>query len=434
MAKWPTHLNDLYQRPSLDGLLFYLLERRRTMINARNVRFLAKGEKSVINADTGISLHCHTMHSKEILDFVPYYAERIPILSHIWRRQQRRSIEMYGRPPEFKTGYWTPPLTGHQVVEMEAASMRSLGLNGMVSITDHDSINANIELRRDHDEETTPISMEWTVPFGVGFFHVGVHNLPGDQASAITEQLLDYTHADGIPDDAKLHELFAMLNDCDGVLIVLNHPIWDIEMIGQQLHEQVLERFLAGHAKWIHAIEVNGFRTWQENEVAIELAESLGLPTISGGDRHCLHSNTMINVTNARTFSEFVGEIRDGHSEIVVTPEYKAPLPARQVASIAQILGNFKHFPEGRRLWSERIFFDANDGGGLKTLSAHWNGHQPLWSRAALLVLALLSQPMMRPVIGLTVGDKDIGRNDNNFEHGVALSGTQIGASGLQPE
>ncbi len=404
------------------------------MIDARNVRFLKKGEKNVPNANTGISLHCHTMHSKELLDFVPYYAERIPILSYIWRREQKRSIELYGRPPEFKTGYWTPPLTGNQVVEMESASMRSLGLEGMVSITDHDSIAANVELRRDLDEEITPISMEWTVPFGEGFFHVGVHNLPGNEAMAITEQLLDYTHADGMPDDVRLHELFAMLNDCDGVLIVLNHPIWDIEMIGQQLHEQVLERFLAGHAKWIHAIEINGFRTWNENQVAIELAERLGLPIISGGDRHCMHSNTMLNVSNARTFSEFVGEIRDGHSQIVVKPEYDFPLPARQVASIAQILGNYQHFPAGRQQWSERVYFDPSDGTGLKTLSQHWNGHQPLWSRVALLALSVLSLPMMRPVIGLTVGDKDIGRNDTTAEHGFALSGTTIGAGGLQPE
>lgn len=404
------------------------------MTKSRNVRFLDRGESPAIDARSGISLHCHTMHSKEILDFVPYYAERIPLLSRIWRRELKRSIELYGRSPEFDKGYWTPPLTGHKVLEMEIESMGRLGLDGMVSITDHDSIQANIELRADHDNDKTPVSMEWTVPFGVGFFHIGVHNLPGERADEITAQLLGYTHAEGEPDDSRLSELFSLLNDCDDVLVILNHPIWDIEMIGQQLHEQVLERFLARHARWIHAIEINGFRAWHENEVAIELANRLGLPIVSGGDRHCMHSNTIINVSNATTFAEFVGEVRDGHSQIVVTPEYNVPLPARQVASIAQILGNFHHFPEGRRLWTERIYFDSSDGSGLKTLAEHWNGRPPLWTRVALGALAILSHPLMRPVIGWTVGDTDIGRDETKTETVFGPIGTRIGAGDLQPE
>ena len=404
------------------------------MTKAQNVQFLALNEQPCTEAVSGISLHCHTMHSKEILNFVPYYAERIPILSYIWRRELKRSIEMYGRPPEFDKGYWTPPLTGENVVEMEFESMGKLGLDGMVSITDHDSIKANVELRNDNNADRIPISMEWTVPYGEGFFHVGVHNLPADRADEIAGYLLDYTHATGMPDDDRLHELFALLNECDDVLIILNHPIWDIEMIGQQLHERVLERFLAAHAHSIHAIEINGFRAWHENEVAIDLANRLGLPIISGGDRHCMHSNTMINVSNARTFDEFVGEIRDGHSQIVVTPEYNIPLPARQVASIAQILGNYPHFPEGRKLWSERVYFDSVDGSGLKTLADHWDGRLPFWSRIALGALAILSHPLMRPVIGMTVGDHDIGRDDSKVDHTFGPIGTQIAAGGLQPE
>lgn len=313
--------------------------------------------------------------------------------------------------------------------------MEQLGLDGIVSITDHDSIDANLELRESNEKGKTPISMEWTVPFDDAFFHVGVHNLPADQADEIAKQMLDYTHAVGEPNDARLHELFAMLNDCPDVLIVLNHPIWDIEMIGQRRHERALDLFLAGHAKWIHAIEINGFRTWDENELAIELADRLGMPIISGGDRHCMHSNTMINVSNAQSFTEFVSEIRiDGHSKIAVTPEYNMPLPARQVSSIAQILGNFHHFPEGRRLWSDRIYFDAEDGTGIKTLTDHWDGRQPLWSRAALAALALVSHPLMRPIIGMTVGNTDIGRDETPAERSFVVGRAPIVAGGFTTE
>lgn len=384
------------------------------MKKPKNVRFLSNGEQLCESVSTGISLHCHTQHSKEILDFVPYYAERIPLISKLWRREQARWIEKYGRPPEFSSGYWTPPLTGRQVFDSEASSLQPLGLKAIVAITDHDSIQANLDLREEIESGNAPISMEWTVPFGGAFFHIGVHNLPPGSANDMKELLLEYTFAEGPPDDIRLNELFGMLCDIPSVLIVLNHPVWDIEMIGQQLHEEALEEFLRVHQRWLHAIEINGFRAWRENETAIQLAERLGLPIVSGGDRHCMHSNTMVNISNAATFTEFVDEVRvGGHSRIIVKPEYRTPLPARQVASIAQILGNYSDFPEGRRKWSDRVYFDANDGSGLMTLTEQWEGRQPFWARVSMVSLQILAHPLMQRIIALSVADADIGRDDS---------------------
>jgi hypothetical protein len=116
-------------------------------------------------------------------------------------------------------------------------------------------------------------------------------------------------------------------------------------MIGQQAHEDALERFVTQHARWIHALEINGFRSWAENQAVVELAEAIDKPIVSGGDRHCCQSNTMINITDARSFAEFVAEIRtDGFSRIAVKPEYKDPLPSRQLRSIAQILAILQAF------------------------------------------------------------------------------------------
>ncbi len=394
--------------------------------NSKNVRFIGHGEGLGEAARTGVSLHCHSLHSKELLDFVPYYAMRIPVVSHFWQKEMRRCMKRDGRLPDFTTGHWTPPLTGHDVFRMEKENLAGLGLDAIVSITDHDSINANLEIRRDIAVEAAPISMEWTVPYENAFFHVGVHNLPIDRAEAITADLLAYTHAKGWPDNERLHEIFEMLNAISDVLIVLNHPIWDIEIIGQQNHERSLARFIAAHSKWIHALEINGFRTWAENEAVIDLARSIGLPLISGGDRHCCQSNTMINITDAASFAEFVGEIRiDGYSQIAVMPEYNDPLPSRQLRSMAQILKNYSHFPEGRRIWSDRIYLDYQDGNGLRTLTQHWNGKIPKWTDIAFLALAVLAHPVIQPLIKLTVGDTDIGRDeitahDNGFAIGTS--------------
>lgn len=292
----------------------------------RSIHFLEKPRDLSEIGGTGVSLHCHTKYSRETLDFLPYYAAMIPIVSYFWERGCRRYSEREGKAPNFKTGYWEPPLTGHQVYEMETKQMNRVGLDSIVSITDHDTIQAGVEINRDIDNARAPISMEWTVPFGRAYFHLGVHNLPPDRAVEITRELLDFTFAGGEPDNERLHEIFAMLNEIPETLVIFNHPVWDIEMIGQERHNALLELFIAEHAKWLHAIEVNGFRPWSENQAAIELAERVGMPLISGGDRHCLHSNTMINVTSADSFAEFADEIRvEKRSNIVVMPDIANP-------------------------------------------------------------------------------------------------------------
>jgi len=391
-----------------------------------NVYFLERGESLSEMSNAGISLHCHTLHSKELLEFVPYYAKRIPVASYLWRRQMKRYADKNQSWPDFRSGYWEPPLSAHDVFGQERASITGLCLErAMISITDHDSINANLELRSTINRAVAPISLEWTVPFENAFFHIGVHNLPCDEANAITADLLAYTHAVGAPDDRRLEELFARLNEFPEVLIVLNHPIWDIEMIGQSAHESALGRFMCRHAKWIHALEINGFRSWNENQAVIELAAAARKPIISGGDRHCLQSNTMINITDACSFDEFVSEVRnDSLSRIAVTPDYHAPLPSRQLRSIAQILATHKQFDEGRRVWSDRVFLDYHDGKGLRSLTKHWQGRRPAWTYIAFFVLRVLAHQAFQPLIAVAVGDKDIGRNEKKINSSSFLEPT----------
>lgn len=398
---------------------------------ANQLYFLNKGEWPEQIATTGVSLHCHSLHSKELLDFVPYYAERIPVLRQFWHREMRKRELEYGKVPDFPSGYWEPPLRAGDVFASEIESMKSLGLAGMVSITDHDTISANLELNASSID--APISMEWTVPFEEAFFHVGVHNLPAEKAAAITVDLLNYSNDRTDSDDVRLTDLFEFLNRIPEILIVLNHPIWDIEMIGQVKHERLLKLFVERHKGSIHAVEINGFRSWGENQRVIDLGAELELPVISGGDRHCCQSNTMINLTNASTFAEFVSEVRiDKKSSVAITPEYHIPLPSRQLASMAQILSDYAHFSAGRRLWSDRIMLDSQDGMGIRSLTDQWEGKRPLWSYIAIGSLKVLSHPAMRILIALTVGDTDIGIEsgrellENTTNTRPSISGEQL--------
>lgn len=351
-------------------------------------------------AKTGVSLHCHTEYSKEMLDFVPYYAEKLPIVKTLWHRERDKYEEREGKGIDFSTAYWSPPLTPQMVYDIEKNQINEAGLDSFVSITDHDHIDGNLTINDVEEGKNIPISLEWTVPFEYGFFHVGVHNLPKDRAVDITTTLLDYTFNKELHSIDRLNELFAMLSEIPQVLVILNHPIWDIELVGAERHEILLKNFIREHGSWIHAFEINGFRTWSENKAVIELAEALGIPIATGGDRHGCKPNTVINLTNSETFEEFVDEIRiEKKSQVVLMPEYERPLHSRQLQSFSEILTNYPDFVEHRRRWFDRIFFDTGDGKGIVPLSSHgWRRGGPRWLRMTIWTLGFLGSPTMRPI------------------------------------
>ena len=360
-------------------------------------------------AKTGVSMHCHTEYSKEMLDFIPHYAEKLPVIAHFWRKERDSYLERVGRGLDFSTAYWSPPLSPQDVYDIEKKQIESANLAPIVSLTDHDSIDANLDVNEGNPSESAPISMEWTVPFEYGFFHVGVHNLPPDRAVELTKTLLDFTFNKENHTNAKLTEMFALLNELPGVLVILNHPLWDIEIVGQERHEALLKDFLRQHGRWIHAFEINGFRSWSENKAVIELAEAVGMPIVTGGDRHGCKPNTVINLTNSTTFEEFVDEIRnDKRSEVVLMPEYEQPLHSRQLGGFAEVLAHYPHFREGRRVWYERVFFDTGDGNGLRTLSDHgWKGGGPKWLRWAVWTLGIFGSTAVRPAFRIARKKED---------------------------
>ena len=359
-------------------------------------------------AKTGVSMHCHTEFSKEMLDFVPVYADKLPIISYFWNKERKGFLEREGKAPDFSTAYWSPPMTAQQVYNIEKSQINQAGLDAVVSISDHDSISANLQVNETVENGQAPISLEWTVPFEYGFFHVGVHNLPKDRAIEITKSLLDYTFTEENHGNENLHQMFSMLNEIPEVLVILNHPLWDIEMVGNEKHDILLKNFIKEFGRWIHAFEINGFRSWSENKAVIEMAEALNFPIVTGGDRHGCKPNTVINLTNAKTFSEFAEEIRvDRRSEVVLMPEYKQPLHSRQLQSFSEILKLYPEFPEGRQKWFDRVYFDIGDGEGLRQLSVHWKRGGPVWLRWAIWTLGFLGSPKMRPIFSLSRKRKD---------------------------
>lgn len=359
------------------------------------------------NSRSGVSLHCHSMYSKEMLDFLPFYAKKLPWISDMYQKEEEKYFARTGHGIRFDTAHWSPPLTPQRVYDHEKSQLNNAGLAAIVSITDHDEICGNFEIN--DSAGSVPISLEWTVPYDYGFFHLGIHNLPRDRAEEIKCLLLDYTfHSADLP-ATTLTELFVLLNDLDDVLIVFNHPIWDIELVGEERHAALLRNFLAEYSSYIHALEINGFRNWSENQGVIVLAEGLSMPVVSGGDRHGCQANTVINLTDASEFKGFADEVRlDRRSSVAILPAYKQPLLSRQLQSFSEILGNYPDFDENRRMWFDRVFFDIDDGRGVVSLSDHgWKRGGPTWLRFAISVLGFCGSSTMRPMFQLMQKRRD---------------------------
>src|ERR1017187_2353257 len=158
------------------------------------------------NHRTAVSLHGHTNRSKESLFFLPQLAQRFPMLEAALEKQCRKSTI----PVDFARAYWTPPLTPKLAYETEKNQIQKvLGLASLISLTDHDNIEAPTLLRTVAETAQIPLALEWSVPFRGTKFHLGVHNLPSASAQAIVADLNACTSN---PAEPRISELLAMLD------------------------------------------------------------------------------------------------------------------------------------------------------------------------------------------------------------------------------
>jgi len=356
------------------------------------VRFAWREADPAKGFAAGVSLHSHTSHSRECLADLPRWVSGVPIVSWELRRLARRYACRYGALPDFSAAYWTPPLRSAQAIDLEREAISdSLDLPAFVSVTDHDTIAAGLEAA---DSRTVPISVEWTVPFQQTYFHFGIHNLAAVAARGLMAELATYTAR---PCDDRLRELLAALNADPGVLIVLNHPFWDQRGIGPAQHATAQQNLIRACASGIHAMELNGLRSWDENQLTYRAALEFGLPVVSGGDRHGCEPNAVINLTTARDFSEFVSEVRDGVSHVMFLRHYCEPLRLRIFRAINDVLctGGDAVSPER---WADRVFY-ARDGGCARALSSIWTRKPPRVVRLFVRVVRLAGrEEVQRPL------------------------------------
>jgi hypothetical protein len=266
-----------------------------------------------------VSLHNHSNHSIESMGFLNQVVRlrfMLPFRSLLQSAFGLADIADLN----YADIYYRSPLTVEDVLQAESASVAELGFEGVhLGITDHDEISGCLELLRAHPEEAhrNPLGEEISIYFDDYLFHIGVTGMP---AAGIEQFHVGLQLA---ARERRLDDLFEMLR-ASGSLVVFNHPLvpWGKD-VGRKIPAEAL---LSRYGWAIHALEYNGMRSQEENDRVLQLAKHVGKPVVGGGDSHLLLASSVLSLTQAASFQEFAGEVKEGHAVSLILPTFFAPL------------------------------------------------------------------------------------------------------------
>lgn len=356
------------------------------------------------NLITAVSLHSHTSRSRETMSFIPRYVDNIPLVTAQINRLKESYLKHHGAPFNYSKVWWTPPLEPKAAFDLERNHIeRALDRKALVSLSDHDCVDAGFALQIFEESAGSPISSEWTVPLGQSFLHLGIHNMQPARARLLHSAMAEVTDR---PSYEAIYEMLDELGRDPNTLIVLNHPLWDEARFGAGIHLRMLTAFLDQHGHQIHALELNGLRPFEENLQIARLSAERNIPLVSGGDRHGCEPNAILNLTAARSFSEFAAELRDGApTHNVFMPQYEEPLRLRLIQLISDILRTYDNLNLDRRRWSDRIFYLCEDE-TIRRLSDVWNGNGPNLIGIFVSCMRLVESRRVRAVLRLALVDQ----------------------------
>ncbi len=363
------------------------------------ISYLWSNPRAAEGFASGVSLHSHTSQSKETLDFLASLGNRSQLIRKLMRVCERRAMERYGFKLDYAAAYWTPPLTPRLAFDLERKQIEKLDVNPLVSISDHDNIIAPMLLRTVASARHIPVSVEWSAPFFgpdggcEQSFHLGVHNLPSDTGAEWMRTFEEFT---ANPSNARLTEILSALHALPNVLIIFNHPLWDLYLIGEQKHRVYVDEFMVQNGQFMHALELNGLRIWEENRAVKRMAAQHGKLLISGGDRHGIEPNANINLSNATSFTEFVHEVRyEGVSNLLFMPQYAEPWKHRILQSTLDAIRDYPEFPQGSRRWDERVYHPDLHG-VVRPISELWEaGEAPSYLMFVINAVRLMGSGLI---------------------------------------
>jgi predicted metal-dependent phosphoesterase TrpH len=318
-----------------------------------------------------VSLHNHSVHSVEKLAALNQVV-KLGFMQPLKGTLQRS----FGLGDVTNLNYaeitFNPPYTPDDVYRMESSAAALRGFDGVhLTITDHDEFAGSLALLRNRPDLKGRIAIgeEVSMWYQGHLFHLGVSGLP--------ESAIDETHAriQSAARGGRHDELFETLS-ASGCLVVLNHPLvaWAPGSDAIPITD-LLTRY--GWA--IHALEVNGMRRREENDRVLELARQWRKPVVGGGDSHLLVASSIITLSRAASFQDFIAEVKDGHAVPFVTPEYFAPLKWKLFLRVLFFMAHYRQIasykgqPVAAMLEHRRVLLDpvgAASGAFLSLISA----------------------------------------------------------------
>jgi hypothetical protein len=252
---------------------------------------------------------------------------------------------------------FNPPYTPADVYQIESAAAARWGFNGVhLAITDHDEFAGNLDLLRGRPDLNgrVAISEELSLWYEGHLFHLGVSGMP--------EVAIDETHhrLQSAARGGRYDELFETL-ESSGALVVLNHPLvsW-----GPGPENIPIKNLLTRYGWAVHAFEINGMRREEENDRVLKLAREWRKPVVGGGDSHLLVASSVISLSQAASFRDFIAEVKEGRAVPFVTPDYFAPLNWKLFLRVLffisryRQIASFKGEPVADMLKDRRIMLD----------------------------------------------------------------------------
>ena len=345
---------------------------------------------------TGVSLHGHTLHSEEKLDFIYRVARQITPIRIALERSEARHRRLHGVSLDLSRAWWTPPLSAYEAWAVETRQITErLGLAPLVSLSDHDNIDGPILLQhRAEMPADASFRRNGGRSFGgTRFFHIGIHSLRDRESARELNGRSGRLHGPDIEGRSRRHVPRARGEP-------RNTHHFQSPQLGRKQdrrggpprHRPPVCRHLPSVSPRVRAewpAGAHGRRT----APSIDLARHFGELVISGGDRHGLEPNALLNLSNASSFPEFVEEIRDGYSHVVLTKQYMEPLSMRVLQQVEDVLRDYDRHVYGTH-WSDRSFYLGDDG-VTRPLSALW-GEEPLAVRLFTRGVNFLGNPQFK--------------------------------------
>lgn len=281
-----------------------------------------------------VCLHTHSSYSNEDLAGLNWVVE----LGYMrpFKGVLQRSFGLAGVPDMnyAELGYH-PPFRPSDIWRMETENARSLGIERLLlAITDHDEVAGSLELRQQNPDDSGRIALgeELSIRYDGHLFHLGLSGLPEDRLQDVNASLRA---------SARRGHLDAVFEQLDSLrcLVVLNHPL----ITWNRARTEVPALGLLKRYGWaIAALELNGMRSPAENLCVIQLARQIDKPLVGGGDSHLLMPSSALCVSRAKTYVDFIAEVRSGWSRPLVTREYFSPLRWRMSLRVLSFIAQYR--------------------------------------------------------------------------------------------